>query len=82
MQHRRLDTLNFRKPILSAELPSWRKKKGRRGVPPPAAKVIMPTSTPMELADNRAVTPLHEASVSRCLHWDQTFNFYKCSKNS
>ena len=35
-----------------------------------------------ELADNCAVTPLHEAAVSRRLQWDKTFNLPKRSKYS
>lgn len=37
-------------------VPCW-EKRGRRGVPPPAAKVVAPTSTPMELADNVLLHP-------------------------
>jgi hypothetical protein len=33
----------------------------------------------MELAEDRAVTPLHEASVARRLRWSQTFKITKRS---
>jgi aspartyl-tRNA(Asn)/glutamyl-tRNA(Gln) amidotransferase subunit C len=34
----------------------------------------------VELADNCAVTPLHERTIARCFHGIKTFNFSKRSK--
>ncbi len=45
------------------------KKDGRRGVPSPAAEVILPTSTPMDYGRQLCCYTLTRSAVSRRLRW-------------
>ena len=55
-------------------------KRSRRGVPSPAAIELSYPTTPVEMADNCAVTPLHERAIARRFQVIKTFKFYERSK--